>query len=293
MNGRGKREIPEKTRRPTVSSGCENPVTRPRIDPGSPWWEASVLIAQPPCPVSQSNMSVRNAKRFTAMVATRNNMSYCEVPVAEQLDRRPAFRPATFPTKVTLEFSHVGNRADVAAAVNNVIREEAVPFFQQTGDAMSGSGHQKLVCGWSIPNPASRISFKIMQTVLTKHTQADNVETEDFDNYMLPDGAALECKGGSLQAGAPRGGPPASGIVQHDSHTRISGSEPAGNRARIAVVGGECASHCATTAPFFTVQHHDGNTARIARRSDEAIGVRVSVARIAPSLLDLERIATS
>ncbi|KAJ8867261.1 hypothetical protein PR048_031060 [Dryococelus australis] len=39
----------EKTRRPAASSGtipiCENP-------PGSPWWEASVLIAQPPRPLS-------------------------------------------------------------------------------------------------------------------------------------------------------------------------------------------------------------------------------------------------
>ncbi|KAJ8870461.1 hypothetical protein PR048_029483 [Dryococelus australis] len=34
------------------------------------------------------------------------------------------------------------------------------------------------------------------------------------------------------------------------------------------------------------VGHHDGNTARLARRSDKALGVRVSVARIAPSLLD-------
>ncbi|KAJ8872067.1 hypothetical protein PR048_025668 [Dryococelus australis] len=32
---------------------------------------------------------------------------------------------------------------------------------------------------------------------------------------------------------------------------------------------------------------YDGNTALLARRSDEALGVRVSVARIAPSLLDL------
>ncbi|KAJ8876044.1 hypothetical protein PR048_023952 [Dryococelus australis] len=43
MKGWGKREIPEKTRRPTASSGtiptCENPVTRPRIEPVSPWWE--------------------------------------------------------------------------------------------------------------------------------------------------------------------------------------------------------------------------------------------------------------
>ncbi|KAJ8872956.1 hypothetical protein PR048_026572 [Dryococelus australis] len=52
MKGRGKRENPEKTRRPTASSGtiptCENPLTRPGIEPGSTWWEASVLIAQPP-----------------------------------------------------------------------------------------------------------------------------------------------------------------------------------------------------------------------------------------------------
>ncbi|KAJ8895161.1 hypothetical protein PR048_000486 [Dryococelus australis] len=48
MKGRGKREIAEKTRQPKTSSGtiptCENPVTRPGIKPGSPWWEASVLI---------------------------------------------------------------------------------------------------------------------------------------------------------------------------------------------------------------------------------------------------------
>ncbi|KAJ8892988.1 hypothetical protein PR048_005569 [Dryococelus australis] len=29
---------------------CENPMARPAIEPGSPWWEASVLIAQPPWP---------------------------------------------------------------------------------------------------------------------------------------------------------------------------------------------------------------------------------------------------
>ncbi|KAJ8882774.1 hypothetical protein PR048_014588 [Dryococelus australis] len=38
-----------------------------------------------------------------------------------------------------------------------------------------------------------------------------------------------------------------------------------------------------------STKRYDGNTARLARRSDEALGVRVSVARIAPSLLDLER----
>ncbi|KAJ8874114.1 hypothetical protein PR048_024955 [Dryococelus australis] len=45
MKRRGKQQIPEKTRRPKASSGtiptCENPVTRPGIEPGSPWWETS------------------------------------------------------------------------------------------------------------------------------------------------------------------------------------------------------------------------------------------------------------
>ncbi|KAJ8874073.1 hypothetical protein PR048_024914 [Dryococelus australis] len=48
-------------------------------------------------------------------------------------------------------------------------------------------------------------------------------------------------------------------------------------------IGTECANL------ICTVQRYDGNTARLARRSDEALGVRVSVARIAPSLLDLGR----
>ncbi|KAJ8872478.1 hypothetical protein PR048_026084 [Dryococelus australis] len=52
MKGRGKLEISEKTRQPTASSGtiptCENPVTRPDIEPGPPWWGASVLITQAP-----------------------------------------------------------------------------------------------------------------------------------------------------------------------------------------------------------------------------------------------------
>ncbi|KAJ8866299.1 hypothetical protein PR048_032142 [Dryococelus australis] len=53
MQGRGKRETTEKTRRPAASSGTiptyENPgVNQPGIKPGSPWWEASRLTAQSP-----------------------------------------------------------------------------------------------------------------------------------------------------------------------------------------------------------------------------------------------------
>ncbi|KAJ8890939.1 hypothetical protein PR048_010448 [Dryococelus australis] len=51
IQGRRKREIPEKIRRPTVSYGtiltCENTVTRPGIEPSSSWWGTSRLTAQP------------------------------------------------------------------------------------------------------------------------------------------------------------------------------------------------------------------------------------------------------
>ncbi|KAJ8872119.1 hypothetical protein PR048_025721 [Dryococelus australis] len=50
------------------------------------------------------------------------------------------------------------------------------------------------------------------------------------------------------ETGLPRENPPASGIVQHDSHMRKCRNEPAGDRTRIAAVGGERPSHCATAA---------------------------------------------
>ncbi|KAJ8874115.1 hypothetical protein PR048_024956 [Dryococelus australis] len=72
--GAGKREIPEKTRRPTASSGtiptCESPVTRPGIEPGSPWWEASVLIAQPPWPRKPKQHEARRPVVFSGYLPT-------------------------------------------------------------------------------------------------------------------------------------------------------------------------------------------------------------------------------
>ncbi|KAJ8897876.1 hypothetical protein PR048_003229 [Dryococelus australis] len=56
MQGRGEREIPEKSRRPAPFSGtiptCKNPgVNRPGTEPSSPWWKESSLTAQPPRPL--------------------------------------------------------------------------------------------------------------------------------------------------------------------------------------------------------------------------------------------------
>ncbi|KAJ8866702.1 hypothetical protein PR048_032563 [Dryococelus australis] len=60
----GKREIPEKTRRLAASSGTIptyiSPVTRPGIEPGSSWWEASKLTAQPPRPQNEEQIFKRH-----------------------------------------------------------------------------------------------------------------------------------------------------------------------------------------------------------------------------------------
>ncbi|KAJ8888302.1 hypothetical protein PR048_007789 [Dryococelus australis] len=75
MKGRGKWEIPEKTRRLTTSSStiptCENPVTRQGIEPGSPWWEASVLIAQPPWPRVFCSKQWCNTRRYRSWTGRR------------------------------------------------------------------------------------------------------------------------------------------------------------------------------------------------------------------------------
>ncbi|KAJ8870066.1 hypothetical protein PR048_029077 [Dryococelus australis] len=60
VQGRGKREIPEKTRRPAASFGtipkCKNlGATLSAIEPGLPWWKASALAATPPRPPSLSD----------------------------------------------------------------------------------------------------------------------------------------------------------------------------------------------------------------------------------------------
>ncbi|KAJ8885983.1 hypothetical protein PR048_012189 [Dryococelus australis] len=68
MKGRGKRDIPEKTRRPAALSDSsptrKNPgVTWPGIEPGSPWWEASRLTGQPPRPPPRDHDACSSAFR--------------------------------------------------------------------------------------------------------------------------------------------------------------------------------------------------------------------------------------
>ncbi|KAJ8871559.1 hypothetical protein PR048_027885 [Dryococelus australis] len=78
-NGRCPRKPADQRYRPVPIPTCENPVTRPGIEPGSPWWEASVLIAQPPwpqhkgpptCLMFSSAFEAEKRGRFKADIAT-------------------------------------------------------------------------------------------------------------------------------------------------------------------------------------------------------------------------------
>ncbi|KAJ8869888.1 hypothetical protein PR048_028897 [Dryococelus australis] len=89
---RREREIHKKTRRPATSSGTiptyENPeVTRPGIEPGSPWWKVSRLTAQPPRPqqhydntahqfIFQRVAAMALPKRFTEGAAVTQWIDY-------------------------------------------------------------------------------------------------------------------------------------------------------------------------------------------------------------------------
>ncbi|KAJ8869236.1 hypothetical protein PR048_030808 [Dryococelus australis] len=99
--GEGGREIPEKNphtngivqhdshlgkkkknHRPTASSGTittyDNPgVTRPEIEPGSPWWEASRLTAHIPCSQQQRNGSYASDGKTPVTSVHTTNMGNC------------------------------------------------------------------------------------------------------------------------------------------------------------------------------------------------------------------------
>ncbi|KAJ8888801.1 hypothetical protein PR048_008293 [Dryococelus australis] len=72
-------------------------------------------------------------------------------------------------------------------------------------------------------------------------------------------------------------------------HTNLDSHSSALKASTLKVL---CTGTFSVKKSLFALQRYDGITARIARRSDEALGVRVTVARIVPSLLDLGRTAT-
>ncbi|KAJ8870939.1 hypothetical protein PR048_027241 [Dryococelus australis] len=89
-------------------------------------------------------------------------------------------------------------------------------------------------CGYFVNMAATN-----MLSVLPQHVNSK--EWGDLDE------ASMNAKAG--EAGDPRGNPPTSAIVLHDSDLPNSGRDPAGTRTRFAMVGGERSSRCPTAAP--------------------------------------------
>ncbi|KAJ8897054.1 hypothetical protein PR048_002400 [Dryococelus australis] len=83
--GREKRKIPEKTRRPAASFGtiptCENSgMTPPRIEPGSPWWEASSLATIPPRPLKGTGRSCHSELGVLSIFSNYGNRALLKEP---------------------------------------------------------------------------------------------------------------------------------------------------------------------------------------------------------------------
>ncbi|KAJ8870597.1 hypothetical protein PR048_029620 [Dryococelus australis] len=119
---------PEKTRRPAASSGtiptCENPVTRPGIEPSSPWWEASVLTAQPPWSpkiLAKGNFVFKVIFRYSpysfGFSLEDARCQHYNKPLVRLLAPPPPHQgePGSIPGWVAPGFSHVGIVTDDAA----------------------------------------------------------------------------------------------------------------------------------------------------------------------------------
>ncbi|KAJ8871650.1 hypothetical protein PR048_027977 [Dryococelus australis] len=130
--GAGKREILEKTRRPTASSGtiptCKNPVTRPGIESGSPWLEASGLTAQPsPWPLtSRKNIAhVRSASCNGVVGCSVAGRYWSQLRVARC--RLPQGRVRLFAAALTIAANDPATCKPLALALAILGRERKLP----------------------------------------------------------------------------------------------------------------------------------------------------------------------
>ncbi|KAJ8876692.1 hypothetical protein PR048_021139 [Dryococelus australis] len=84
---------------PDTIPTCENPVTRPGIEPSSSWWEVSVFLAQPPWPlrIEVSIDQRRNEEAGETGDLLENPPKIRSEPIPEKI-RRPAASPVTIPT---------------------------------------------------------------------------------------------------------------------------------------------------------------------------------------------------
>ncbi|KAJ8881325.1 hypothetical protein PR048_017806 [Dryococelus australis] len=243
MQGRGKREIPEKTRRPTASSGmiptCENPVTR-RIS--LPDWFSTQLA------------------KFPVLAST-----FLRVP--------PTFSPRT-QDLWTIHVWRPRNEPPALAKVRPIISPR-VPW--KVGGVISHFACTATAVRHGLCNPLTSGGTMALSSA---------ARTAPSQVVIVPDDVA----GRRVFSGISRFPHP---FIQALLRTHLASPSSAFKSSILMVLCTETFSVKSLFAPECVprVKCYDGNTARLAHRSDEALGVRVSIARIAPSPIDTERAA--
>ncbi|KAJ8867513.1 hypothetical protein PR048_031315 [Dryococelus australis] len=132
MKGRGKREIPEKTRRQAASSGmiptCENMGgARPGNEPGSPWWEGGRLNhSDTAAPGVKESLRFGNPERKSWSVQLRT----------QEREEYPARHPQT-PGAVNMERGRNGEEGETGdpredPPTNGIVRHDS--HLRKSGD---------------------------------------------------------------------------------------------------------------------------------------------------------------
>ncbi|KAJ8885721.1 hypothetical protein PR048_011919 [Dryococelus australis] len=279
----GKREIPEKTRRPTALSctipTCESPVTRPGIEPGSHGWETSRLTAQPTRPLTRIIRSRIGCSRGLA-VEDPNHGDLVLIPGGVLADFQMWETWRAFP--INGDFSQ-GIHFSLALQFCKLLHSKSFsPFHLSAGRRPPTIARCVIVlrtaetpCNvtWNrrnraatrAPPPGASPVTVTASLVSGQHRARGGSECEALVDFASESRLSKACYNRDIDRVPKRSAaelpdsptssntrlaknPPTNGIVRHDSHTRKPGY-PAGDLTRIAWMGGEQANRSATSAP--------------------------------------------
>ncbi|KAJ8893903.1 hypothetical protein PR048_006504 [Dryococelus australis] len=266
----GKREIPEKTRRPVASSGtipaCEDlGLARPGIEPGSPWWEASRRTTQPPRPLHiltptifakhrlNCNLSdpTGNRIRFAVVGGEQSDSYNTAAPRACRggMRRREGVRArrVNVPHRRSLALSQ---QLDLAAPLRvHLERSRCRSDRQQRRATVLHDDRSRMTTARETGVPRHNpLANSIVQH--DSHMQKSGVTRRGLNPDRLggrltaqppwprPSRVSMEQRRNASagETGNPLGNPSTSGIVRHNSHLRKSGSDLTGDRTRLALV---------------------------------------------------------
>ncbi|KAJ8866100.1 hypothetical protein PR048_033624 [Dryococelus australis] len=271
MKGWGKREIPEETRQASAPSG-----TTPTCEPGSPRWEASSLTTTPPVLSTQATAYHRDKPTSTRALLNSWGYRFQNVPVIAQASSNETREAGTFyigPMRLLKPQRTHTTRGVRKQGIRRVSRATSGASVESATASIGTVKSEILRCGTteldSKLNERGNCTHRLHRTSCMKaviHDAVARIEITNRRNWRF-----------------------------ETDFISISSSALNSNGAKVFF----CRSQIRSRIEFLTTlvqpavrdqtnhNRHDGNTARLARRSDAALGVRVSVARIAPSLLDL------